>query len=69
MPIILATWDAETRRITVQGQPGGIIRETSSPKWTGGVAQVVECLLCKPKILSSNPNSTKKKDTMAERKM
>jgi hypothetical protein len=60
----------ETRRITVQGQPGGIIRETSSPKWTGGVAQVVECLLCKPKILSLNPNSTKKKkDTMAERKM
>jgi hypothetical protein len=24
-------------------------------KWTGGVAQVVERLLCKCKVLSSNP--------------
>jgi hypothetical protein len=30
-------------------------------KWTGGMAQAVELLLCKHKALSSNPNPTKKK--------
>jgi hypothetical protein len=29
-------------------------------KKTGGVAQVLECLLCKHKALSSNPSPTKK---------
>jgi hypothetical protein len=29
-------------------------------KWTGGVGQVVECLLCKQEALSSNPSSSKK---------
>jgi hypothetical protein len=29
--------------------------------WTGGVAQVVECLLCKHEILSSNTPTKKKK--------
>jgi hypothetical protein len=24
-------------------------------KWIGGVAQAIECLLCKPKALNSNP--------------
>jgi hypothetical protein len=28
-------------------------------KWTGGVAQAVEHLLCKQEALSSNPSSTK----------
>jgi hypothetical protein len=28
--------------------------------WTGGVAQAVECLLCKDEALSSNPNPIKK---------
>jgi hypothetical protein len=27
MPIILATWDAEIRRVVVQGQPGQILHE------------------------------------------
>jgi hypothetical protein len=31
-------------------------------KWTGGEVQVVECLLCKCKALSSNPTLTKKKN-------
>jgi hypothetical protein len=29
-PIILATWEAEIRRITVQSQPRQIVRETLS---------------------------------------
>jgi hypothetical protein len=35
----------------VQGQPGQI----TTAKWTGGVAQVVEHLVCKHKVPSSNP--------------
>jgi hypothetical protein len=29
--------------------------------WTEGVAQTIGCLLCKHKVLSSNPSATKKK--------
>jgi hypothetical protein len=52
MPAVLATWEAETERIMVQSQPGKIVHEIlsskiASAKWTGGVAQAVECLLCK----------------------
>jgi hypothetical protein len=45
MPVILDTWEAEIRRIKVQGQPGQIVRETPYPKWIRDEAQVVECLL------------------------
>jgi hypothetical protein len=31
-PVILATWEAKIRRITVQGQPRQIIYETLYPK-------------------------------------
>jgi hypothetical protein len=39
---ILATWEAEIRRIMVRGQPGQIVHETPSPKitrakWNGDV--------------------------------
>jgi hypothetical protein len=33
----------------------------SRAKWIGGMAQAVECLLCKVKALSSNFSLTKKK--------
>jgi hypothetical protein len=50
-PIILASWEAEIGKIMVQGQPRQIIQETpiskiTRAKWTGDMAQVVECLLC-----------------------
>jgi hypothetical protein len=32
MPVILATWGAEIRRIMVQGQPRKIAWKTPSPK-------------------------------------
>jgi hypothetical protein len=59
--VILATWEADIKRITVQHQPRQIVRETSickitKAKSTGGLTQAVECLLCKPKA----PRSTKK---------
>jgi hypothetical protein len=37
------------------------ISKITRAKWTGGVAQVVERLLCKCEVLSSNSNLTKKK--------
>jgi hypothetical protein len=33
-------------------------------KWTGGVTQMVECLLCKGEALSSDPNPIKNKKTI-----
>jgi hypothetical protein len=67
MPVILATWEAEVRSIEGQGQPRQIIPETfifkiNRAKWTGGVAQAKECLVCELKALSSNPSPTKKKN-------
>jgi hypothetical protein len=46
MLVILATQEAEIRRISVPGQPREIVLEIPSSKitrakWTGGVAQVV----------------------------
>jgi hypothetical protein len=54
MPLILATWEAEIGRIMIQSQPGQIVCETPiskmiKAKWTGGVAQVVECLFANAK--------------------
>jgi hypothetical protein len=31
MPVILATWEPELRRITVQGQPKQTVHETTAP--------------------------------------
>jgi hypothetical protein len=64
---LLATWEAEIGRITVQGQPrqissGDPISKITRAKWTGGAAQAGEHLLCKYEALSSNPyhqNKTK----------
>jgi hypothetical protein len=46
MPVILATQEAEIRKITVQSQPKQIVCETLSPKypsqrWASGVDHVV----------------------------
>jgi hypothetical protein len=51
MSVIPDTWEAEIR-IVVRSQPGKIVHKTPSPKitstkWTRGVAEAVECLLCK----------------------
>jgi hypothetical protein len=56
MPIILATWEAEIRRISVQDKPRQIVHKTHPPisknnqsKWIGGVVQAVQCLFASVK--------------------
>jgi hypothetical protein len=61
MPIFLATWEAEIGRIVFGGQHETPISKITRAKWTGDVAQTVECLLCKCKALCSKPSPTKKK--------
>jgi hypothetical protein len=64
--VILATWEAEIERIMVWGQCLEIVHKThiskiTRAKWTGGVVQEEECLLCKCTALSSKPQSHQKK--------
>jgi hypothetical protein len=66
-------WEAEIKRMVVEGQPRQIVCKTrphlkiTKAKGTSVVAQVVESLLCKHKALTSNPSSTKKKKKKKER--
>jgi hypothetical protein len=43
-----------------KAKPWQTVLETPSPKWTGGVSQVIEDRLCNSKALSSNSSFTKK---------
>jgi hypothetical protein len=63
MPIILATQEAEIRRITVRSQAGQIAceilsRKNPSQKRAGGMPQVIEHLPTKGEALSSDPSTT-----------
>jgi hypothetical protein len=58
MPIIVATQEAEFRRIVVKSQPGQIVRKTSSQKRAGRVAQGV--------VSEFKPQYHKKKKPFAE---
>jgi hypothetical protein len=65
MPVILATQEAEIRRIVVQSQPGVNDYETLSQKHptqkrAGEVAQVIQHLPSKCKALNSSPSTAKK---------
>jgi hypothetical protein len=57
MPVILATQEAEIRRIVVQSHPGQIVHKTLSQKKKITKIGLVEWL--KVKALSSNPSTTK----------
>jgi hypothetical protein len=66
-PVILVTWEPEIRGIKVQGQPGQIVDKTpiskiTKAKWTGGVAQAVDCLLCKHEAVFKFQSHTQKKE-------
>jgi hypothetical protein len=52
MPVFLVTWEAEIRRLegskpAQENSLGDLISLITRAKWTGGVAQVIESLLCK----------------------
>jgi hypothetical protein len=57
-PVILATQEAEIRRIEVRSQPRQIVHKTLSRKYPSkkGLEEWI-----KVKALSSNPNTAKKK--------
>jgi ribosomal protein S21 len=59
MSVILATQEAEIRRIVVQSQPGQIVHQTLSRKKSITKIGLVEWL--KVKTLTSSPSTTKKK--------
>jgi hypothetical protein len=64
--VILATWETEISRLRGRSQPRYTVHETpiskiTRAKWSVGVAQVVEHLLCKPKPWVQNPIPPPKK--------
>jgi hypothetical protein len=68
-PVILATWEAEIRRITVQSHSKQIVHKTpvsktTRAKWTGGVTQAIEDLFCKhsPEFKSQSHQKKKEKN-------
>jgi hypothetical protein len=60
MPVILATQEAEIRRLVVQTQPRKIVHEPPSQKKEGLVemTQVVEVLYSKHEAWNSNTSTT-----------
>jgi hypothetical protein len=57
--VILATQEAEIRRISVQSQPGQIVRETTHSQKT--FTKIGLVVWFKVKTLSSSPSIAKKK--------
>jgi hypothetical protein len=64
MTVILTTWEAEIRKISLRSAQANssqdLISKITRAKWTGDVARVVEHLFCKFD-LSSNPSPTREK--------
>jgi hypothetical protein len=70
-PVTLATFEVEIGRISGSNpawanSSGTPISKITRATWTGGEAQVVESLLCKHQVLSSNPIPIKKKKKKEE---
>jgi hypothetical protein len=55
--LIIVTWEDWGLRPALANSSWDSISKIIRTKLTEGVAQVVECLLCKCKVLSSNPSS------------
>jgi hypothetical protein len=69
-PVIPATWrlrwGGSRFKASLGKEFGRPISKITRAKWTGGVAQKVESLLCKHKALSSNTSPTKGKKNQIE---
>jgi hypothetical protein len=69
MLVILATQEAEIRRIVVRTSPGQTVYKALSRKnRTGGVTQAVQHLSSKYEAPSSNPGTVKKKKNLTSSK-
>jgi hypothetical protein len=73
MLVILATWEANIRRMAVEGQPRQIVHETpiskiTTVKWSRGVAHAGP-LLCKAKPCIQTPAPPKKENPEVQRKL
>jgi hypothetical protein len=72
MPVILATWEAKIRRLTVRPTQANSSKDPVSKitreKWTASVAQLIEHPLCKHRVLSSNPSPTPLKKKKRKKK-
>jgi hypothetical protein len=68
-PNYLGGWDHEghSSRPAWTNNSQDPVSKITRAKWTGGVAQVLECPLCKCEALSSNRSSEKKKKNPEER--
>jgi hypothetical protein len=62
-PSYLGGWDQEdfSWRPTHTNSSWDSIFKITRAKWNGGVAQSVECLICKHKVLSTNSSATAKR--------
>jgi hypothetical protein len=69
-PSYLGSWDLNrgSRPAWANGSRDHISKMTRA-KWTGGVAQAVECLLCKCKTLTSNPSHIPQKIMLQHKKL
>jgi hypothetical protein len=62
-PLILASWVFQGLRSARANSSWDLISKITTEKWSGGVAQAIEHLLCKHEALSSNPSPTTKKNS------
>jgi hypothetical protein len=60
-PAILATCEAKIGRLAWSNSSRASISKITRVKWTTGVTQAVDYLLCRHKTLNSNPNPRRKK--------
>jgi hypothetical protein len=65
IPVILASYEAEIGRITVEADRANSLQapiyKITREKWTGGVTQAMKCLVRKCEALSSKHSLPKKK--------
>jgi hypothetical protein len=69
MPIILVAWEDHSLRSAWASSSQDPIYKITKPKWTGGMAQAIEHLLCKCEDKNLNPSPTKKKQNKKTCKM
>jgi hypothetical protein len=60
MPVILATWEAEIRRIVIRNQPWQVVHETTKKGWWSGSR-------CRPRVQAPEPEKERERERERER--